>query len=81
MTLAMKCENGSSDNAGSVAYEAAAAALIGPAPACDSAMWRRFVHDDDSNGLSIMDDPLQVDERRRLLGSLVEEMSEMKESI
>jgi len=45
MTLAMKYGNGSSDNAGSVAYDAAVAAFIGPAQACDSAMSRRFVYD------------------------------------
>ncbi len=43
LTLAMKYENGSSDNAGSVAYEAAVAAFIGPAKVGDSAMSRRFV--------------------------------------
>ncbi|MCA9415887.1 MAG: hypothetical protein KC917_06440 [Candidatus Omnitrophica bacterium] len=37
----MKYENGSSNNAGSVAYEAAVAAFIGPAKACDSAMSMR----------------------------------------
>jgi len=45
MTLAMKYENGSSNNAGSVAYEAAVAAFIGRGKVGDSAMSRRFVYD------------------------------------
>ena len=41
MTLAMMDENGSSDNAGSVAHEAAVAAFIGLGKVEDSAMATR----------------------------------------
>jgi len=44
----MKHGNGSSDNPGSVAYEAAVAAFIGLGKVGDSAMSRRFVYDGDS---------------------------------